>query len=303
MDTQSLQAFLAVADTGSFSRAAEQLHLTQPAVSKRIATLEGLLNSRLFDRIGRRVTLTEAGRLLLPRARQILVTMDDSRRAIANLEGSIAGSLTLATSHHIGLHRLPGLLRHYVRAHPQVRLDLHFLDSEQAYQGVLDGQLEIAAVTLAPRPDSQLEVVPVWIDQLCFVCAPDHALASAGKLTLARLCEHDAVLPGSLTFTRTLIESRFAAAGLPLPSATSTNYLETLKMLTSTGLGWSLLPERLIDSSLHRLDVDHPPIQRPLGYLVHRSRTLSNAARAMLDLLDDAREECALRWPSLPQND
>ncbi|HSH48107.1 MAG TPA: LysR family transcriptional regulator [Halomonas sp.] len=302
MDTQSLQAFLAVADSGSFSRAAEQLHLTQPAVSKRIATLEGQLGSRLFDRIGRRVTLTEAGRLLLPRARKILVMMDDSRRAIGNLEGSIAGSLTLATSHHIGLHRLPGLLRHYVRAHPEVRLDLHFLDSEQAYQGVLDGQLEIAAVTLAPRPDPQLRVVPVWIDQLCFVCAPDHALAGAGTLSLAHLCEHDAVLPGSLTFTRTLIEARFAAAGLPLPAATSTNYLETLKMLTATGLGWSLLPERLIDDSLHRLDVDHPPVQRPLGYLVHRSRTLSNAARAMLALLDDAREEHALQWPVAGEN-
>src|SRR5699024_8853127 len=103
---------------------------------------------------------------------------------------------------HIGLHRLPGLLRHYVRAHPEVRLDLHFLDSEQAYQGVLDGQLEIAAVTLAPRPDPQLRVVPVWIDQLCFVCAPDHALAGAGTLSLAHLCEYDAVLPGSMTFTR-----------------------------------------------------------------------------------------------------
>lgn len=298
MDTQSLQAFLAVADNGSFSRAAEQIHLTQSAVSKRIALLEGQLDCRLFDRIGRRVSLTEAGRLLLPRARQILVTMDDSRRAIANLDGSIAGSLTLATSHHIGLHRLPGLLRHYVRAHPQVRLDLHFLDSEQAYQGVLDGQLEIAAVTLAPRPDPQLDVVPVWIDQLCFVCAPDHTLAKAGTnpLSLAELCAHDAVLPGSLTFTRTLIESRFAAAGLPLPSATSTNYLETLKMLTAIGLGWSLLPERLIDDSLHRLAVDHAPIQRPLGYLVHRNRTLSNAARAMLALLDDARETAAWQW-------
>jgi DNA-binding transcriptional LysR family regulator len=118
MDTQSLQAFLSVADTGSFSRAAEQLHLTQPAVSKRIATLEGMINARLFDRIGRRVTLTEAGRLLLPRARQILVMVDDSRRALGNLSGGVAGSLTLATSHHIGLHRLPPLLKQYTQRHP-----------------------------------------------------------------------------------------------------------------------------------------------------------------------------------------
>ncbi|UYG06209.1 LysR family transcriptional regulator [Halomonas sp. M4R1S46] len=293
MDTQSLQAFLAVADTGSFSRAAEQLHLTQPAVSKRIAVLEGQIDARLFDRIGRKVALTEAGRLLLPRARQILVMVDDSRRALGNLEGHVAGSLTLATSHHIGLHRLPPLLKAYTGQHPEVRLDLHFLDSEQAYQGVLDGELEIAVVTLAPHPDAQLEVVPVWIDRLCFVCAPDHPLAGRGRLALHELCDFDAVLPGPMTFTRGLIEGRFAAAGLTLPVALSTNYLETLKMMTAIGLGWSLLPEGLVAGELHVLAVDHPPIQRPLGYLVHRSRTLSNAARAMLSLLDQAREDAA----------
>ncbi|WP_300274641.1 LysR family transcriptional regulator [Halomonas sp.] len=297
MDTQSLQAFLAVAESGSFSRAAEQLHLTQPAVSKRIAALENQIDARLFDRIGRRVGLTEAGRVLLPRARQILVMVDDSRRALSNLEGSVAGSLTLATSHHIGLHRLPPLLRRYTREHPEVRLDLHFLDSEEAYQGVLDGALEMAVVTLAPHPDPQLLAVPVWIDRLCFVCAPDHPLARRGPLALAELCAFDAVLPGPLTFTRGLIESRFAAAGLRLPVALSTNYLETLKMMTAIGLGWSLLPERLVAGELHELAIDHPPIHRPLGYLVHRSRTLSNAARAMLEALEAAREPAAKTSP------
>ncbi|SFU33204.1 LysR family transcriptional regulator [Halomonas korlensis] len=300
MDTQSLQAFLCVADTGSFSRAAEQLHLTQPAVSKRIATLEGMIDARLFDRIGRRVTLTEAGRMLLPRARQILVMVDDSRRALGNLSGGVAGSLTLATSHHIGLHRLPPLLKTYTREHPEVRLDLHFLDSEQAYQGVLDGELEIAVVTLAPTPDPNLNVVPVWIDRLCFVCAHDHPLAASERPSLHDLCEFDAVLPGKLTFTRGLIESRFAAAGLKLPVALSTNYLETLKMMTAIGLGWSLLPEGLVAGDLHELAVDHPPIHRPLGYLVHRSRTLSNAASAMLERLENARELQAREWRQSP---
>ncbi|MFP4137573.1 MAG: LysR family transcriptional regulator [Halomonas sp.] len=297
MDTQSLQAFLAVAESGSFSRAAEQLHLTQPAVSKRIAALESQIDARLFDRIGRRVGLTEAGRVLLPRARQILVMVDDSRRALSNLEGSVRGSLTLATSHHIGLHRLPPLLRRYTREHPEVRLDLHFLDSEEAYQGVLDGALEMAVVTLAPHPDPQLVAVPVWIDRLCFVCAPDHPLARRGPLALVELCAFDAVLPGPLTFTRGLIESRFAAAGLRLPVALSTNYLETLKMMTAIGLGWSLLPERLVAGELHELAIDHPPIHRPLGYLVHRSRTLSNAASAMLEALEAAREPAAKTPP------
>ncbi|KXS36902.1 MAG: LysR family transcriptional regulator [Halomonadaceae bacterium T82-2] len=295
MDTQSLQAFVAVADRESFSLAAESLFLTQPAVSKRIAALEDQVGSRLFDRIGRRVTLTEAGRLLLPRAREILVMVDDSRRALANLSGDIGGSLTLATSHHIGLHRLPPLLKTYTRAHPDVRLDLRFLDSEQAYQGVLDGELELAVVTLAPSPDPRLTVVPVWIDTLHFVCGKDHPLAERTSLPLTALTDHDAVLPGPLTFTRGIVVETFAREGLQVRVALSTNYLETLKMMVAIGLGWSVLPASMIDDDLHVLPIPHRPIERPLGYLFHKSRTLSNAAGSMIAMLDEARTHDARR--------
>lgn len=288
MDTQSLQAFVAVADHGSFSLAAETLYLTQPAVSKRIATLEDQLGVRLFDRIARRVSLTEAGRLLLPRAREILVMVDDSRRALANLAGDVGGSLTMATSHHIGLHRLPPLLKAYTQAHPDVRMDMRFLDSEQAYQGVLDGELEIAVVTLAPSPDPQLTVVPVWVDQLRFVCGNEHPLAGQRTLSLSALTGFDAVLPGHLTFTRGIVVETFAREGLRVDVALSTNYLETLKMMVAIGLGWSVLPESLIDDEVTVLPIAHRPIERPLGYIVHKSRTLSNAARSMLAMLDEA---------------
>ncbi|TVU88768.1 LysR family transcriptional regulator [Vreelandella titanicae] len=294
MDTQSLQAFLAVADTQSFSRAAEQLHLTQPAVSKRIATLESQVGTRLFDRIGRRIALTEAGSVLLPQARRILFSVEDSRRALANLSGQVGGKLTLATSHHIGLHRLPPLLKQYTQRHPEVTLDLHFLDSEQAYQGVLDGTLEMAVVTLAPHPHEQLQVVELWRDRLCFACAIDHPLThqiSQSVLSLTDLCEYNCVMPGAKTFTGSLIAQRFSQAGLELPVSMATNYLETLKMMCSVGLGWSLLPEKMIDSELVELKVDTPPIYRPLGYLVHTNRTLSNAARMMIEELENTRGE------------
>jgi len=303
MDTQSLQAFVAVADTQSFSRAAEQLHLTQPAVSKRIATLESQVGTRLFDRIGRRIALTEAGNVLLPQAQRILFSVEDSRRALANLSGQVGGKLTLATSHHIGLHRLPPLLKQYTQRHPEVELDLHFLDSEQAYQGVLDGTLEMAVVTLAPHPHEQLQVIELWRDRLCFTCAIDHPLASHAKpqahthihthqeaLSLSALCHFNCVMPGAKTFTGSLIAQRFTEAGLKLPVSMTTNYLETLKMMCSVGLGWSLLPEKMVDSELVELNVDTAPIQRPLGYLVHTNRTLSNAARRMIEQLEAARE-------------
>lgn len=294
MDTQHLQAFLAVADTQSFSRAADQLFLTQPAVSKRIAMLEQQLDTRLFDRIGRRIALTEAGELLLPQARDILLSVEESRRALANLSGQVGGRLTMATSHHIGLHRLPPILKAYTQQHPEVDLDLRFVDSELAYQGVLNGRYELAVVTLAPHPVEQLSVSEHWRDRMCFVSAHDHLLASQlshrpRPLALNTLCEHPSVLPGAQTFTRSLIEERFAAQGLALSVSMSTNYLETLKMMCSVGLGWSLLPEKMVDKDLVELPVDTPPFYRPLGYLTHGNRTLSNAARKMIEALEEGR--------------
>ncbi|MCM2971442.1 LysR family transcriptional regulator [Larsenimonas suaedae] len=291
MDTQSLKAFVSVAQSGSFSQAAEQLHLTQPAVSKRIATLETQVGSRLFDRIGRTISLTEAGRTLLPRARQILVMFDDTQRALSNLNGGVQGNLVLATSHHIGLHRLPPLLKTFTRHHPGVKLDMRFLDSEKAYSGVLSGDLELGIVTLAPHPDPSLVIEPVWVDQLRFVCAPDHPLAHRPVTHLSELAPFDAVLPGELTFTRGIVMQSFAREGLTVNVAMSTNYLETLKMMVSIGLGWSVMPESMITDELHVMTLDHPPIERPLGYLFHRHRTLSNAARAMIELLEQAKAQ------------
>ena len=113
MDTNSLRTFITTAELESFSLAAEQLYLTQPAISKRIAALEEELGAKLFDRIGRHVSLTEAGRTLLQRARIILQEVEDSRRLISNLSGTVSGRLSIGTSHHIGLHRLPPVLRRY----------------------------------------------------------------------------------------------------------------------------------------------------------------------------------------------
>lgn len=297
MDTQSLQAFIAVADCQSFSLAGEQLHLTQPAISKRIATLEHQTGAKLFDRINRRVSLTEAGRLLLPRARQILQMVEDSRRTLSNLSGSVEGNLTLATSHHVGLHRLPSVLKAFTQHHPDVDLDLRFMDSEQAYHGVVAGEIELAVVTLSPRPNHQVESVPVWIDRLRFVAAPDHPLAGHDSLSLAALVNHPAVLPGPLTFTRDIVINSFTQAALTIEVALSTNFLETLKMMASIGLGWSVLPESMIDDEIVVLPVDHPPIVRRLGYLIHKERTLSNAGRAMIAELE------ALKPPRGNQND
>lgn len=290
MDLANLSAFIAIAETGSFSSAGERLHLTQPAVSKRIAGLEQQLDVRLFDRLGREVTLTEAGRSLLPRAYQIVNVLDDTRRALTNLTGEVSGRLTLATSHHIGLHRLPPVLRTFTRTFPGVALDIQFLDSEAAYDEVLHGRAEIAVITLAPEPHHLIRAVPVWNDALDFVAAPEHPLARDGQVNLADVARHPAVFPGGNTFTHHIVQRLFESQGLTPNIAMSTNYLETIKMMVAIGLAWSVLPRTMLDEQVASIALPGIGLSRQLGYILHTERTLSNAAKAFMALLDSHAE-------------
>lgn len=326
MNLEGLNAFLAVAETGSFTGAGERLFLTQPAISKRIAQLEGDLDTRLFDRIGREVRLTQSGDALLPRARAILLTLEDTRRALHNLSGGIDGRLSFGTSHHIGLHRLPPLLREFSSRYPKVQLDIRFLDSEEAWDDIVAGEIELGIVTLPPKSvpprstppknmplkNTQAIVMPasgaqaknttplerssplraehIWNDPLAVVAAPAHPLTGLHAVTLRALSQHNAILPSSVTFTRRIVDAAFAAKGLPTPVSISTNYLETIKMMVAVGLGWSVLPSSMIDAQIVQLPVSELQVQRELGVVYHPGRTLSNAARAMLDMLNASRD-------------
>ena len=285
LDTHSLQVFISVADTGSFTGAGEQLFLTQPAISKRIAQLEEQLGARLFDRIGRQIHLTEAGQALLPRARAVLREMEDISRSITNLSGRVAGKLRIGTSHHIGLHRLPPILRQFSRQYPEVQLDIHFIDSEEAWEGVLHGDLELGVVTLPPQPDPRVQQTLIWDDPLVFMAAPEHPLAKQKRVTLEMLTRYSAILPSPVTFTRRIVEELFRQQSLTLDISMSTNYLETIHMMVAIGLGWSVLPASMLDGQVRALPVQGVHIRRELGVVTHPSRSPSNAARCFIELL------------------
>lgn len=287
MDQHALLAFIAVAEQASFSLAAERLHLTQPAVSKRISTLEEQLGTKLFDRIGRRTTLTEPGEVLLPRARNILLEMEDARRAMSNLNAKVSGVLNTGTSHHIGLHRLPPYLKKYTSLYPQVKLNLKFIDSEQAYDKVLQGELELGIVTLPPEAEGNLQSFTIWQDPLDFVIAPNHPLTKKKSLSLEELVEYPAVLPSANTFTRQIAEELFKAQQLEIDTVVSTNYLETLKMMVEVGLGWSILPRTMIDKSIKPIKLRNVTLERNLGCVYHPKRSLSNAAKCLIKCLQN----------------
>lgn len=285
MDIPNLNAFVQVAETGSFSVASDHLYLTQPAISKRISALEAELDIQLFDRIGRRVTLTEAGTALLSRARNILQQVEDSKRAIQNLSGHIAGKLSIGTSHHIGLHRLPPVLRAFTHTHPEVELDLHFMDSEEACHAIEHGDLELGIVTLPLEPAKVLHTYKVWPDPLDIVVNQSHPMASLKKITPKHLANYSAILPTRGTYTRQIFEHTMRKHKLELKVGLSTNYLETIKMMVSVGLGWSVLPRSMLNEELKTLSIEGITLERELGIVWHSGHTLSNAAKAMSAML------------------
>ena len=148
MDIDSIKAFVNVVDEKSFSKAAEQLHITQPAITKRIQNLEARLQTQLFERLQREVILTEAGEALLPHALAILHNLDNALSAVRDIDQHVSGTLRIVASHHIGLHRLPLILKRFSQDFPDVELQLNFLDSESAYPLLRDNIADIACVTI-----------------------------------------------------------------------------------------------------------------------------------------------------------
>lgn len=294
MQLSQITAFLTIAELESFSLAAERLHITQPAVSKRIRQLEQSMKTSLFDRIGKRSILTPNGLAFLPHAERILHEVKNYRSSLNGQNDRPSGSLTLATSHHIGLHRLPQILRDFKIKYPQVDLDLHFMDSEDACVAIANNEIELAIVTLPENADAQLNLETIWIDTLQIVLAPDHPLANDDHIDQVKLLDFPAILPSMGTFTRKIINNYFSNNKDQIKIILETNYLETIKVMVSANLGWSMLPTSMLDNTvigkpLNNSQMHGLEIQRVLGIVTRQNRTLSLSSQAFILMLQETK--------------
>lgn len=284
MQTQSIVAFVAIVDTGSFSAAADQLSVSQSAISKRLANLEQQTGRPLIERDGRHARLTEAGERLLPHARQVLDELHNARLSLEQPTRRFSGPVRLITSHHIGLHHLPVWLKAFRQQHPAVQFQLQFMESEQAFAALQRREASLAWVTLNDRIQQDFEVHYAWEDPMTFVCGPDHPLAALAQPTLADLAQHEAILPAATTETYRVVSHLFLVNGLRLQAQMPTNYLETIKMMTSVGLGWSVLPASMLDHELVTLAIPGR-VSRMLGAVGLWRRDPGPVARALLELV------------------
>jgi DNA-binding transcriptional LysR family regulator len=236
--------------------------------------------------------LTEAGHTLLPRARQVLALLEQSLQDLRDLSGEVKGSLRLLTSHHIGLHRLPRVLKTYKQRYPQVRLQIGFHNSQETHQRILAGEGDLGVTTLEAS-DAPLRHHDIWLDRLQLVVAPEHPLANQKSPSLKDLARFPAILPDARFTTGRIVRELFAQRGIPLllDQDLGTEFLETIKALVSIGDSWSVLPQTMLDERfLIALPVRGIHLQRRLVCIHHRDRSLHRAARAFLEVLLEHRD-------------
>jgi LysR family transcriptional regulator, low CO2-responsive transcriptional regulator len=284
-----LTVFRMVARHQSFSRAAEELYISQPAVSAHVRELERLYGIDLFEPVGRRVRLTEAGRLLQEYADRLLALVEESRRALDELKGLSRGHLAVGASTIPGAYFLPQALSRFRELHPGVEVELRLGDTHDAVGMVRRGEVELAVVGES-REEDGLHRRPYRTDRLVLVVAPQHRWAREGLTEVAALAEEPFILRERGSSTRENAEALLRRIKVSPRVLLEWESTEAIKKAVEAGLGVSLLSEHAValevDHGLLRV-IRHPALvcQRQFFIVCSRDRRLSPVARAFHELL------------------
>ncbi len=292
MHPHLLRTFLAAQEHCNLTRAAEKVCLTQSAVSRQIAQLEEELGVRLFDRLGRALHLTEAGRTLAREAPRVLGAIDRCRETVLGHRSAGSGALRLGASTTPGLYLLPPLVGRFHRRYPGVEVAYVVDNSSAIGERLLRNELDIAFVgESVPHPDLCAE--KVLMDEIVCYAAPSHPLARRPRVAPGDLAAQIGVVrePGSATRMR--FDAWLAAAGVRLGRTIELSCPETVKALVAGGLGMSYLSEHGLRrefsrGSLRRIRVAGLRLRRPIFLVRHAHKQLAPSVRALVGLVRSA---------------
>jgi DNA-binding transcriptional LysR family regulator len=283
-----LKIFEAVANCGSISRAATEMHLTQPAVSMQMKQLEGQIGLPLLEQVGKRMFLTEAGQELRDHARDIAARMDGLNAAMDQFRGLERGLLRLAVVSTAN-YFLPRLMADFNRGHPGVRVSLKVANRETVLAALADNSTDLA---ITGQPPDRLDVVAQHFmdNPLVVIAAPEHPLAALEAIPLKRLAEETLVVREPGSGTRAAMERQFAAQRLSYRAGCEFGTNEALKQAVRAGLGLGVVSAQTIELELQTrclvvLPVEGFPVIRQ-WYVLHRThKRLSVAARTFREML------------------
>lgn len=281
IDSRQLHAFAALARRGSFTLAAQDLFLTQSAVSHAIRALEDDLGCRLLDRVGRRVLLTQTGEQFLRHTERILGEMESARAGLEHLRQWGQGRLRVGASTTACQHLLPGVLREFRREHPKCVIRVEPGDHERQLSLLQGGQVDLSLVLLPEgQVPAELAFVPLFEDELNFVVAPQHPWAEAAAPTREDIAAETLVLYNKSSQTFRLVASYFRAERVELANVIELGSMEAIKELVKIGLGAGVLAPwiaraELAAGTLVALPLGRKPLRRRWAVAYLKGRRLA----------------------------
>jgi LysR family transcriptional regulator, low CO2-responsive transcriptional regulator len=296
---RQLEIFLAVARARSFRRAADTLALSQPALSQQIKGLERELDVDVFDRLGRTIALTQAGRLLEEQSQRIVAMVGSLREALSELRGLQRGVLRLGASTTPGIYLLPGLLARFKIRYPKIEVSLHIGNSREVEDRVRATEVDLGLVGGHVSNAKATCVEASLQDRIVLVVPPEHPWASRRAISSEGLREECLLVREEGSATRRVIDTELDRAGIVPGSRLELGHTEAIKQAVLAGLGVAFVSEYAVRAEvtagrLKEVRVRGLVIQRHFHAIRHDGRTLSPLERAFLDVL---REESQERRP------
>jgi len=292
---KQLEAFVAIARTGSFSAAARVVHVSQPALTSVIKNLEQQLGVELFERTTRGVTLTTAGRELLPTVDRLLTELNETLASLLSGTAPRGGTVTVACIPSAGSLFLPPLIASFTQAHPSVRVNLRdaMTENREIVRMVRSGDIDCGVAS--PMPDAgELQFRHLYDDELVAVLPLQHAHARQKAITWKELASLPLVGMASNSYLRLLIDQTFAAIGISKRPATEVSLVTTAVGMARAGIGAAVLPLRAARAcdlaDVRTVSLVGPTVRRPIGFLYRSVSELSPAAKAFVQyVLDGAK--------------
>jgi DNA-binding transcriptional LysR family regulator len=288
MEFYSLQVFLTVATEKSFSRAADKLLRTQPAVSLSLQRLEQELGEKLIDRSGKDLILTDAGRTVIEYARRFQSLHQELDNSLAELRDNSAGRLIIGANESTTLY----LLRHieeYRGLYPKVAVQVRRSFSSRIPNELLDGNLELGVISYDPG-DERLKSKVIYTDSLAFVVSPRHRLAHRKTVSIAELGSENFIAHNVVSPYREVVLREFQTHKVPLHMEVEMPTIETIRKLVQSNMGVAFLPRMCVEQEIAQkllceVRVKEMHVERKIRLVYPTRRALSHAARAFLEVV------------------
>ncbi len=289
MQIESLKVFCDLAETESFTKAAQINHITQSAVSQQISALERTFKSLLIERSKKKFRLTREGQVLYEFSKQIIQTFEGLQSRLQEIKNIISGTIRVATIYSIGLHDLPPYLKKFLRTYPTVHVHVEYRRANQVYDDVLGNVVDIGLVAY-PSRDPKLETIALRKDKLVVICHPSHPLAKTKQLRLNQIAGQKFIGFEPDIPTRKAIDKILKDHNVHVQTVMEFDNIETVKRAVEIEAGISIVPQSTIlqevsKQTLVQLELEDAEFYRPLAAIYKKNKVLSPAMKQFLGIL------------------